>query len=256
MIFKIIMALTALMAPLAWAQSPLEIKGVAVTISGTSGFARDVALEQAAKQALPQVLQGPSFQLTAAEAKAKTKAVGSAMPFVAKYKIVKESVLPTYALVADLTFSEPLLRKNFGGVKTETQATEAPKIEAKPATESQETPSSSNRTTYVVRVPDPTPAGQDRARRALKALPQTTVLLRLISVQGVELTVTSAQPEEALKGALSAWPTADWRVQTASVETPATPAPEAMPARASDPAATPTSAPARRNLPAWMPDLW
>ena len=256
MIFKVSLAFLSLFSMAAWAQSPLEIKAVAVTISGTSGFARDVALEQAAKQALPQVLQGPSFQLTAAEAKAKTKAVGSAMPFVAKYKIVKESVLPTYALVADLTFSEPLLRKNFGGVKAEMQASETPKTEAKSPAEAQPTPSQARRTTYVVRVPDSTPAGQDRARRALKALPQTTVLLRLISVQGVELTVTSAQPEDALKGALSAWPTADWRVQTASVETPATPVLEAMPARPADPAATPTSAPARRNLPAWMPDLW
>ena len=246
-------AVSATVAP----AGPFEVKGVAVTVSGTTGFARDVALEQAARQALPTLLQGPQFGLNAADAAAKVKALGDAMPFVARYKIVQESVLPSYALVADLTFNEALLRKNFGGVAGAAAVSPTAGMVA-PTGDDTPLATASAKQGWVVRVPEPTPAGQDRARRALAALPETTVTLRLISTQGVELNVLSSQSQEALQAALAGWQ-ASIQPQTAAVYSPAyTPAednPSTLPTpRAGEPSAP--AAPARRNIPAWMSDLW
>jgi hypothetical protein len=230
--------------------SPWQVKGVTVVLSGTTGFSRDMALEQAARQALLQVLQNP-LGLSAAEAAAKARAVGEALRFVSRYQIVQEAVLPSYSLKADLTFNEAMLRKNFGGVvapvAVSNTAAVAPGTAASPAT-------GGSAQSYIVRVPEPSAAGQDRARRALAALPDTRVTYRLISGQGIELNVQSAQPEQALRSTLAGWQP---EIRPAEPEAklgvtePATPEPVATEPKA----AVPPTPPASRR-PAWLPDLW
>jgi hypothetical protein len=93
--------------------SPFVVKGVVVTLSGTTGFARDEALDKAARQALPAVLQ--ALPMDAAKAAKTAKTLGNVMRFVSSYRVVKETVIPVYSLTADLTFNEAMLHKNFGG---------------------------------------------------------------------------------------------------------------------------------------------
>lgn len=237
--------------------SPWLVSGVVVTITDTTGFARDVALERAARQALPKVLAGP-LGLPVAEANRKAKAVGEALQFVSRYQLMKESILPNYTLTVDLHFNEAMLRKNFGGVVSQT-APNAPMANPTVAT-SNTTPSpapSAIAQRWVVRVNEPTAAGQDRARRALAALPATTVTLRLIAPQGVEFMVASNQPPAVLREAL-----AGWQPELTPVTEHATPTPSSEPAAApaTVPMVTPgaPAAPAApsRQRPAWLPDLW
>lgn len=94
------------------ATSPFVVKGVVVMLSGTTGFARDEALDKAARQALPAVLQ--VLPMDAAKAAKTAKTLGNVMRFVSSYRVVKETVIPVYSLTADLTFNEAMLRKNFG----------------------------------------------------------------------------------------------------------------------------------------------
>jgi hypothetical protein len=230
--------------------SPWQVKGVNVVLSGTTGFSRDMALEQAARQALPQVLQN-QLGFAAAEATAKTRAVGEAMRFVSRYQIVQESVLPSYSLKADLTFNESMLRKNFGGVV----APVAPSATAAVAASATATIATrGNVRGYIVRVPEPGAAGQDRARRALVALPETRVTYRLISVQGIELNVWSTQPEEALRSALAGWQ-AELRPAEPEAKINASELAKPEPAATAPKATLPPTPPASRR-PAWLPDLW
>jgi hypothetical protein len=234
--------------------SPWQVKGVTVVLSGTTGFSRDMALEQAARQALLQVLQNP-LGLSAAEAATKARAVGEAMRFVSRYQIVQEAVLPSYSLKADLTLNESMLRRNFGSnfggvvapVAVSATAAVAASATANPATVG-------NARGYIVRVPEPSATGQDRARRALAALPETRVTYRLISVQGIELNVRSAQPEQALRNALAGW---QIEIRPAEAEAKLDAIELAKPELvANEPkAALPPTPPASRR-PAWLPDLW
>ncbi len=242
------------------ASNPFQIKGVAVVLSQTTGFARDVALEQAARQALPQVLQG-ALGLPAAEANRKARAVGEAMRFVARYQVLQEAVLPAYSLTADLTFNESMLRKNFGGVASTATATQSlPATAASPSVSSSMPASMPATQAYVVRISEPTAAGQDRARRQLAALPGTEVTYRLISGQGVELNVRTGQTNGALAAALAGWqpiitPVAPEAVPVQADATPEAPTSEALPATAQPrQPAQPAAPPSRR--PAWLPDLW
>lgn len=98
--------------------SPFTIQGVVVTLSDTTGFARDEALEKAARQAMPAALQ--ALPMDAAKAAKMAKDVGGVMRFVSSYRVVKETVIPSYSLTADLTFNEAMLRKNFGGAVSAT----------------------------------------------------------------------------------------------------------------------------------------
>lgn len=102
------------------AASPFTIKGVVVTLSDTTGFARDEALEKAARNAMPLALE--ALPLEPAKAAKLAKDVGGIMRFVASYRVVKETVIPSYSLTADLTFNEEMLRKNFGGAVSATTA--------------------------------------------------------------------------------------------------------------------------------------
>jgi len=239
--------------------NPWVVKGVNVVLSGTTGFARDVALEQAARQALPTVLTGP-LGLPAAVAARYAKTIGSAMPLVSRYQIVRESVLPTYALTVDLTFQEALLRKNFGGVVGSVVSSTLPvsptgsvvssSMRDTPAPES--TPPTAAR--WLVRLPDPTAAGQDRARRALLALPASQVIIQRIGPMGVEFLVVGPASEAAMQNALPG---------TAAEIQPATPMPPAnISASTSAVSSSAPRAPAAisstmaPNRPAWLPDLW
>jgi hypothetical protein len=89
------------------------VKGVVVTLSDTTGFARDVGLQKGARQALPTVLM--RLPMAEADAQRIAKTVGDAKLFLKSYTIVKESILPRYTLTADLLYDEDALRKNFGG---------------------------------------------------------------------------------------------------------------------------------------------
>ncbi|MCA3244164.1 MAG: hypothetical protein INF43_02525 [Alphaproteobacteria bacterium] len=223
--------------------NPWLVPGVVVTVTDTAGFARDVALEQAARQALPKVLSVP-LGLAAADATRKARTVGEALRFVSRYQIVRESVLPNYTLTVDLQFNEAMLRKNFGGVVSPTQP--AGTVPSANPTASP-TVVSAIPQEWVVRVAEPTAAGQDRARRALAALPNTTATIRLLAPQGIEFLVQSTVTPAELTAALAGWQP---EISAASATLPVV---EATPAVPVAPAATP---PAARTRPAWLPELW
>jgi hypothetical protein len=222
--------------------NPLLVPSLSVVISGTTGYARDAALEQAARQGLPIVLSGPAFGLNAAEVAPKIKSLGSALPFVTRYTIRNERVLPSYSMVVDMVYNQAMLQKNFGAIHAPAASPTAPisGTEATPA------PSAMPQV-WLVRVQEPSAAGQDRARRALAALPNTTATLHEITRMGVVLKVTSGTPQNEIVTALAGW--------NPSIE-PYTAQPvAAAPATPSVGAGTPLRAPARPN-PAWLPDLW
>ena len=253
---KIFIPLVALLVPVSvWAQplisatapvlqnapNPLQVLSVSVVLSGTTGFARDAALEQAARQALPKVLQTEMFGLSATEATAKTKALGAVLPFVARYNIVTERVVPVYSLVADLTFNEAKLRQNFGGVATPL----APAAASVTGTTPAPAPATHR---WLVRITEPSAAGQDRARRALAALPNTRVTIYELARAELTFAVMTPQPEASILAVLKAW-------QPNIMPQPEAPAPVAIdttpsPAEPATPAAPP------RTTPAWLPDFW
>lgn len=175
---------------------PFTIKDVTVVLSQTAGFARDTALDQAAKQALPKVLE--ALPMDATEANEKAKAVGEPLRFVSSYKIVKEALIPTYSLIVDLTFNEPLLRSNFGGVKTGplvvTSATSTVTVSAS-------VPVMKNR--YIVRVTSVDPGSQDRVYKILSNLAMTNASYRVMAGMGAEFNVETPLSEANLDAALS-----------------------------------------------------
>ncbi|RYG59143.1 MAG: hypothetical protein EON60_11315 [Alphaproteobacteria bacterium] len=168
--------------------NPLEVKGVVVTLSDTTGFDRDAALEVAAKQALPQVLE--TLGHSKESATGKTKSLGNAMTFVQGYKVVKESLIPTYTLTADLTFNGPMVLKNFGGkvpaaTATGTVATAAPAADTTVAEVVEVSPVKQ----WVVKIRDRDPAAVDRVRVNLSKQPGTRATYRLLTSEGAELLV-------------------------------------------------------------------
>lgn len=185
------------------AANPLEVKGVVVTLSDTTGFDRDAALEIAAKQALPQMLE--KLGHTADSAGKKVKSTGSAMQFVQGYKVVKESLIPVYTLTADLTFNGPMVIKNFGGkmpakeavsgVVLKVSGTEvdsvALEVEAAVAPVRQ----------WVVKIRDRNPANVDKVRVNLNRQPATKATYRLLTSEGAELLVVSGLDSDGLRRA-------------------------------------------------------
>lgn len=92
---------------------PFTVRNITVTVSNSTGFARDAALQQAAHSGLAQVLQ--VLPMPAAQASSTAASIGNAMAFVQSYSIVHEALVPTYTLTVDLTYNQDMLRKNFGG---------------------------------------------------------------------------------------------------------------------------------------------
>ena len=180
--------------------NPFTIRGVSVTLPD-KGFAREAALEAAARQALPQALQ--LLPLSAADARRTARSVGTAMQFVSSYQIVQETLLPTYRLVTDLTFNESMLRTNFGGklVASSTVVVSGSAVSGSvPAAVSVSAPAPLA-PQWIVRVASNNPADLDRAFRALQALPQANVTYRLIAGAGAEWNVGTSAPLSAIEAA-------------------------------------------------------
>ena len=183
------------MAPVA--ADPFTVKGVVVTLSNTIGFDRDAALEVAARQALPTVLTNLGHAPDKAAKSAK--GVGMAMNFVKSFKVVKETLLPSYTLTADLTFNGPMVLKNFGGKVTVT--TETKKVDgvvvavsgttATPVAVEADVPVALNKPVkqWVVRISDRDPSLVDRVRTNLAKQPGTKATYRLLTSAGAELVV-------------------------------------------------------------------
>ncbi len=245
--------------------SPWQIKGVAVVLSQTTGFARDVALEQAARKALPAVLTGP-MGLPAAEAQRRVATLGEAMRFVSRYQIGREVVLPSYALTVDLTFNEAMLRRNFGG-SVSPSATLPISATSTASSLTEVVATATPRERWRVWIPEPAVAAQDRARRALQALPDTTVTLRRWVREGVEYDVASLQSPDQLRAALVGW-SAELQPLTEPLIPAATNATNAAVSIAEGPPAQATEAaaatavppaapkPALLKRPSWLPELW
>jgi hypothetical protein len=247
--------------------SPFTVENVVVTLSGTTGFARDTALEQAARQSLPGVLTR-TLGLTTVEAQAKVKNLGDTLRFVSQYNIVKESVVPTYQLTTNLTFNESMLRTNFGQKITTISTTITYKTTsstAEPEATNLQAPVAGQ--VYRVVVNDATAAGQDRARRLLNALPETTAIYETITTQSITLKLTTTQPETALNTALAGFsftiapvlnesptpvPTTVTLAPSTGAPLPEATQPTAQP-NTTTPAPTPRPKPTR---PAWLPDFW
>lgn len=165
---------------------PFVVKNVVVTLSGTTGFDRDAALEQGARQALPGVLVGMGMDSAAA---AKTvKGLGSPMNFVKSFKVVKETLIPNYVLTSDLTFNGAMLQKNFGG-KIPAAKPVAAVIGETPV--EGEVPAAQNVAVkqWVVRVSEHDPAAVDKVRVNLNRQPNTRATYRLLTSAGAELVV-------------------------------------------------------------------
>lgn len=168
--------------------NPLEVKGLVVTLSDTTGFDRDAALEIAAKKGLPQVLE--TLGHSKESAVSKTKTLGNAMRFVQGYKVVKETLIPVYTLTADVTFNGPMVIKNFGGKIPVAQAETAPAVAAgAAATAMVDEAEVSPVKQWVVKVRDRDPAAVDKVRVNLAKQPGTRATYRLLTSEGAELLV-------------------------------------------------------------------
>ena len=173
--------------PAAPAQADVfTVKGVVVTLSGTTGFDRDSALEQGARQSLPSVLA--SLGMTPEDAQKKVKSLGSAMRFVKGYKVVTESLIPVYSLTADITFNEGMVRKNFGGAlpaKVSDEAVASPVVDEAAVVAEDIRPIKQ----FVVRITDSNPATVDKVRANLNRQASTKAVYRLLTSEGAELLV-------------------------------------------------------------------
>jgi hypothetical protein len=96
------------------------VNGISVTLEATDGFARDVALTDAARKGLPQALAQLEVPVGPEKAAEIAKSVGEPMQFVKSYKIVKELLVPTYSLTVDMVYDVSKLQANFGKVETVT----------------------------------------------------------------------------------------------------------------------------------------
>lgn len=193
-------AISAVSATANVAADPFMVKGVVVTLSGTTGFDRDAALEQAARQALPGVLT--SVSIPADKAVKTVKGLGSAMRFVKSYKVVKESLIPVYTLTTDLTFNGPMVLKNFGGkmpVATDTPV--AASSTDVPATDGA-VPAAANVPVkqWVVRISDRDPAAVDKVRLNLNKQYETRAVYRLLTSSGAELVVDTPLSSAQISG--------------------------------------------------------
>ncbi len=179
--------------------NPLEVKGMVVTLSGTTGFDRDAALEVAAKQGLPQVLEALGHSKESAVA--KTKTLGNAMRFVQGYKVVKETLIPVYTLTADVTFNGPMVIKNFGGKMPVVKVEDAPvKVPASVAASVDEPEAEvSPVKQWVVKIVDRDPAAVDRVRVNLSKQPGTRASYRLLTGEGAELLVDTSMDAAAVQ---------------------------------------------------------
>lgn len=183
------------------ADSPFVVRGVSVTLGQTTGFARDAALDMAARKALPQVLA--ALPMSAEDATAKAKAVGQPLSFVSSYTIVKEVLIPTYGLVVDLTFNEQMIRTNFGGVRVSStvvvSSTSGGLISDTVA--APVAPVKMNR--FVVRVLTADPISQDKVYRALSGLQDTQAHYRVMAGAGAEFGVNTPLDESRIDAAVS-----------------------------------------------------
>lgn len=91
-----------------------SVEGVVVKLDASEGFNRDMALTQAARQALPVALGQLEPPVPASKAADIAKNVGDPMTFVKSYKLVKEVLVPAYQLTANLQFDGAKLQTNFG----------------------------------------------------------------------------------------------------------------------------------------------
>lgn len=203
-------------APASVAANPFVVKGVVVTLSQTTGFARDAALDQAARQALPQVLQ--ELEIPADKAAKAAASVGNPLQFVASYAIVKEALIPTYSLTTDLTFDAKMLRANFGGVVGVTSGSEV--VSGSEVSASMVVPPPPLRR-YVVRVANSDPVVQDSVFRKLSALRGAKVRYLVMASQGADLEVMAPQDEAGVDAAVEG---------TGAVVVPALAQPKAEPA--------------------------
>lgn len=178
------------------ATSLAVVKGIVVTLSGTTGFARDTALDLAAKQGLPTVLE--RLPMPKATAASTAKSIGDAQKFVKSYTIIKETILPTYRLTVDLTYNEALLRKNFGGIMTKPATVSASTVTSASA------PISATALTQAMPLqefikPEPyrllatitadTPETVDTVVKMLESQPETQVLYTLLTADETRLSI-------------------------------------------------------------------
>jgi hypothetical protein len=173
---------------------PFVVKNVVVTLSDTTGFARDAALEKAARQALPQALA--ALPMAPAKAASTAKSVGSVMNFVGSYRIVKEAIVPTYSLTVDLTFDAAMLRKNFGGKVTPVAVVTSTVVVSGSAVEVSATPVVVRN--WIVKVAQTDPAVLDKLVSTLNASPATHAVYRLLTSAGAELAVQTPLDAAAL----------------------------------------------------------
>ncbi|PZP40051.1 MAG: hypothetical protein DI585_02175 [Pseudomonas fluorescens] len=169
---------------------PFTIKGAVITLSGTTGFDRDAALEQGARDNLPGVLV--AMGIPADKAAKNVKSLGSAMRFVKGYKVVKETLIPVYTLTADISFNGPMLQKNFGGqipVAKKDVVESNVAVSAGAASEDVAPVAETPLKQWVVKINDRDPAVVDKIRVNLNAADRTRATYRLLTSAGAELLV-------------------------------------------------------------------
>lgn len=168
------------------------VKGVVVTLSDTTGFDRDAALEKGARASLPTVLT--NLGVNPEDAQKKVKSLGSAMRFVKGYKVVKESLIPSYSLTTDITFNEAMVRKNFGGVIKPQPVAAPAKVGLEGEVDLSQPIDDVVEDTrpikqWIVRITDSNPASVDKVRANLNRQAATKAVYRLLTSEGAELLV-------------------------------------------------------------------
>lgn len=173
------------------------VAGVSVTLPETDGFARDVALTEAARKALPIALGQLETPLTGKEAESAAKAVGEPMQFVKSYRIVKELLVPSYSLTVDMVFDVPKLQANFGKRETTTTTTTTT-VSTSWSTGTIGPVASVSEMPIILKVEAKGAAGQDKLFNTLSKAGLKPVW-KLITREGGELVVSTSLGVDALR---------------------------------------------------------
>ncbi len=181
--------------PLAPVYADIIVSNVTVIVSNSTGLEREKALDIASRQALPQALAQMDPPVTGEKADVFISTQGDLTRYVKTVRIIKEVLVPTYTLTADLTFNGQMLYKNLGGriptvsgsiVSQGSYKDPRPKL------------------THEIQLTSGNPADQARLLRILNGLPNTKARYTSISTAEAAYSVETVLQLDELEQSLSA----------------------------------------------------
>lgn len=180
--------------PIAPVYADIIVSNVTVVVSNSTGLERDKALDIAARQAMPAALAQMDPPVTGEKAQTFITTQGDLTRYVKTVRIVKEVLVPSYTLTADLTFNGPTLYKNLGGrIPTATGGTVSEGTYKDPRPKQ----------THEVQLTSGNPADQAKLLRILNSLPNTKARYVSISTAEAVYSVETVLPLNELEQSLT-----------------------------------------------------